>query len=121
LSAPDSGQVSVDLIAATSTQSTELAAATLAALLIVFWPTIYAAIRKRWRRAAIYFILAVSLLWIATKVRTGWEFHSFHDVWELHFPTIFYPGLTWWVMVVVLWAITTTTDVWLSKRSKMVA
>jgi hypothetical protein len=113
--------VSVDLVAGAPIQTAETVAATSAALLIEFWPMIHALIRRRWRRAAVYFVLAMSFLWIATKIRTGWELGSFHDLWEIDVPTMFYPGLTWWVMLALLWAITTTTDVVLSTRSKKIS
>ena len=80
------------------------------ALALTFWPTIYALLRKRPRRAAAYFIVSLVGFGTSVFVATWWEARNPEGDWEFGAPGVLYYGLSWPVTTVVAWAIAAVSD-----------
>ena len=102
--------VAVAPIPITPLQWAESAAVILIAVSITFWPFIYALFRKRWRRAFVYFLLCLTAFSVPIYVFTWWEARNPGGDWEFESPKVLYYGLSWPVMVCLLWTVTAISD-----------
>jgi hypothetical protein len=89
------------------------------ATLIVFWPTIYALIKRRWFRAFAYFGLTLPVIWITLNSHHWWgPVDPEYDFGPLKNPLAYYV-LNWPVLTAILWTITAVSDALLAtEKSK---
>lgn len=79
-------------------------------LLIILWPTIYALLKKRWRRALCYFLLTLPVIWIALNGYRWWgPVDPQNDFGPLKNP-VAYNVLNWPLLTAILWTITAVSD-----------
>lgn len=86
------------------------------ALAITFWPTIYALLRKRPRRAAAYFVVSLIGMSISIYVVQWWENRNPDGDWEFGAPGVLYYGLSWPVTTAAAWTVAAISDLSLALR-----
>lgn len=103
-------------IAITPVQWASTIAIMLVVLLIIFWPTIYALLRKRWRRALCYFLLTLPVIWITLNGHHWWGHVDPEDDFSPLKNGFYYYVLNWPVLTAVLWTITAVSDAFLASE-----
>lgn len=95
-----------------------LAAVIALPLLLILWPTIYALIKRRWRRAFVYFLLTLPVFWIELNRAQWWgPTDPEYDFSPLKNSFLYYL-VSWPVLTTILWTITAISDVFLAEDER---
>lgn len=113
-----SGVVYVTPIQPTLADWAWLAAVIALSLLLILWPTIYALMKRRWRRALVYFCMTLPVFWIELNRAQWWgSTDPEYDFSPLKNPFLYYLG-SWPVLTTILWTITAISDVFLAEDTR---
>lgn len=117
LGSPSSGAVYVAPIAPTLTEQAGPLVILAAASLLVFWPTIYALLKRRWFRAVAYFCLALPIVWITLNSYHWWGPVDPENDFSPLKNGLYYYAFNWPVLTAILWTTTAVSDAVLASKA----
>jgi hypothetical protein len=107
---PSSGVVYVTPIEPTLVDWAGLVVVVAVPTLIIFWPTIYALIKRRWLRGIAYFGLTLPVVWVALNGHHWWGPVDPENDFSPLKNGLYYYAFSWPVLTAILWTITAVGD-----------
>ena len=87
--------------------------------LIVFWPTIYALLKRRWIRGLAYCCLTLPVVWVTLNGHHWWGPVDPENDFSPLKNGLYYRVFNWPLMIAVLWTITAVSDAFLARETSV--